>query len=110
MSILKPHFLRVFFSSFFIKVSPNIYFFLSFFSLNFALPVFVMWSVAPLTELIGCLSLSSNQVTAVALWKEIQQLFTETLFSTNVMMKFTRRPCLPHPTILKKSKFSRRRK
>ena len=57
--------------------------------------------------LIGCLSLSSNQVTAVALWKEIQQLFTETLFSTNLMMKFTRRPCLPHPTILKKSKLGR---
>ena len=69
-----------------------------------------MWSVDPLTELIGCLSLSCNQVTAVALWKEIQQLFTETLFSTNLKMKFSRRPCYHTGTILMKSKCTNEKK
>ena len=62
------------------------------------------------TELIGCLSLSCNQVTAVALWKEIQQLFTETLFSTNLMMKFSRRPYYHTLTILMKSKCANKQK
>ena len=51
---------------------------------------FLMWTI--LTGFIVCLSLSCNQVRAVALSKEIQQLFTETLFSTNLTMKFSRMP------------------